>query len=884
MKDRDDDDLPLSRRPPVDEDVRREVEFHLESRVDDMVRRGMPREKALEIARSSFGDRDAVEAECRTIEKQRRTSATRADRLAAARQDVVVGWRLLRKTPGITMAAIVTLALGIGANSAVFSIVNGVLLRPLAYPDGRRLVDIMEQHDAGRGNLPWGNFLDIEAQNSSFDAMASYGSGIGTVIANGAALRVRQGSFSTRLFDVQQVRPVKGRLTGPADHVRGALPVALVTWEFWRDALGAPESLDNVHVKGSYEYAVVGVLPPGFAFDRSTQIWRPMELDEQSLSRTSHNWGVVARLKPSVSRSSAQSELSEIIGRLEKEHAPQFDGTGALVYSLQDKLYGSMRKPLYLLFAASGVVLLAACANLTSTQLARGAARSGEFAVRAALGAPRIRIIRQLLAENALLALLGTLAGLLLAVVALRALASLAPATLPIRSVEIDGWVVAFTALVGVVTTVLVGMLPAVRLSESGTNLTLREGTRGTSSAASMRAWNVLVAAEVALAVTLFTGSALLIKSFARVMDTELGFDPRSALAVTVSLPGVNYEAQSPNVAPFHDRALARIRDVPGVVSAGFANVLPLQGSNPSGGMTVDGKAPNEVGLTGYAIYRVVGGDYFEAAGIRVEQGEVFRSGRSLPPLSVVIDRSFADTEWPGQDPLGRRVRVGGMDTPRGVTEPWYTVVGVVSSVRAGSVIDGFAPTYYFDHHDRPPHRSRNVTYVVRRRENTAGLGPAITKAIHGIDPDVAVETRRLDDLVARSVAERRFTMTILATFAAVALVLAIAGIYGVISYSVAQRGREIGIRIALGATPGSVRGMVIRSAGRAVVPGLAAGTLLSLAASRSLGSLLYSVSPFDAVTLASALAVLGTAALVSSALPAFRATRVDPARTMRTE
>jgi putative ABC transport system permease protein len=884
MKDRDDDDLPMSRRPPVDEDVRREVEFHIDSRIEEMVRRGVPRDRAMEIARDSFGDRDAVEAECRTIEKERRTRATRTDRVAAAKQDLVIGWRLLRKTPGITMAAILTLALGIGANSAVFSIVNGVLLRPLPYPDGRRLVDVMEQHDGGRGNLPWANFLDFQAQNNSFEAMASYGSGVGTVIANGAALRVRQGSFSARLFDVLQVRPVRGRLTNVSEHARGATPVALVTNEFWRDVLGAPASLDGVHVKGSFDFAVVGVLPPGFAFDGSTQIWRPMELDDQSLSRTSHNWNVVARLKPGVSRAASQVELNEIVARLAKEHSPLFDGTGALVYSLQDKLYGSMRKPLYLLLAASGVVLLAACANLTSTQLARGAARSNEFAVRAALGAPRIRIIRQLLAENALLALLGTLAGLLLAVAALRVLASLAPATLPIGTVEIDRWVVAFTAIVGIVTTVLVGMFPAIRLSEAGTNLTLREGTRGTANAASMRAWNMLVAAEVALAVTLFTGSALLIKSFARVMDTELGFDPTSALAVTVSLPGVNYEALSPNVAPFHERALARLRELPGISSVGFANVLPLQGGNPSGGVTVEGKAPNEYGVTGYSIYRVVGGDYFDAAGIKVERGEVFRSGKSLPPLSVVVDRSFADQEWPGQDPIGRRVRVGGMDTPRGATEPWYTVTGVVSSVRAGSVIDGFAPTYYFDHRDRPPHRTRNVTYVVRSGDHAAGLGPAITRAIHSIDPDVAVETRRLDEVVSRSVAERRFTMTILATFAGVALLLAIAGIYGVISYSVAQRGREIGIRLALGATPASVRRMVIRSAGQAVVPGLAAGAVLSLAASRSLDSLLYDVSAFDVLTLGSAVGVLGTAALLSSALPALRATRVDPARTMRTE
>lgn len=882
MKDRDDDDLPLSRRPPVDEDVRREVEFHLDSRIDELVRRGVPRDRALEAARASFGDRDAVEAECRSIEKRRRTSATRADRLAAARHDFVIGWRVLRKTPGITLAAILTLALGIGANSAVFSIVNGVLLQPLGYPDGDRLVDVMERHDGGRANVPWANFLDLAAQNRSFEGMASYGSGVGTVITNGSALRVRQGSYSSGLFDVLRTQAVRGRLPGAADHARGATPVAVVTYAFWRDALGAPESLDGVHIKASLDFAIVGVLPPDFAFDRGTQMWRPMELDDQSLSRTSHNWGVVARLKKGVSRAAAQQELTEILERLGPEYAPDFDAAGALVYSLQDKLFGSMRKPLYLLLAASGVVLLAACANLTSTQLARGGARSGEFAIRAALGAPRIRLVRQLLAENALLAMLGTAAGLLLAVVALRVLTSLAPPTLPIGSVRIDAWVVSFTAVVGMVTTVLVGMLPAVRLSEAGTNLTLREGTRGTVGASSMRAWNVLVAAEVALAVTLFVGSALLIKSFSRVMNVDLGFDPTSALAVTVSLPGVNYEAQSPDVAPFHDRALARVRDVPGVTGVGFVNVLPLQGGNPNGGMVVEGKAPDERGATGYSIYRVVGDDYFAAAGIAVVRGDVFGSAKTLPRLSVVVDQSFADTEWPGQDPIGRRVRVGGMDTPQGVNEPWYTVVGVVSSVRAASLIDGFSPTYYFDHHDRPPYRSRSVTYVVRSRGNPSALGPAVTKAIHAIDPGVAVETRRLDDVVIRSVAERRFTMTILATFAGVALVLAIAGIYGVISYFVSQRRREIGIRLALGATPANVRRMVMRSAAQAVVPGLLAGSVLAIATSRSLATLLYDISPFDAVTLVSAVVVLGGAAILSSALPAFRATRVDPARTMR--
>jgi predicted permease len=884
MKDRDDDDLPLSRRPPVDEDVRREVEFHIQSRVEELVRGGMARDRAVALARETFGDRAAVEAECRTIEKRRRTSATRADRLAAARHDLIIGWRVLRKSPGITMAAIATLALGIGANSAVFSIVNGVLLRPLPYADAGRLMDVMERHDDGRGNLPWANFLDLRGTNRSFDGMAAYGSGVGTMITKGSAIRVRQGSFSAGLFEVLRTTANRGRLPGAGDHMRGATPVAVVTYEFWRDMLGAPESLEGIHVKGSHDYAVVGVLPPGFSFDRGTQVWRPMELDDQTMSRTSHNWSVVARLKPGITRSAGAGELTDILKRLATTYAPDFDAESALVVPLQDKLFGSMRKPLYLLLAASGVVLLAACANLTSTQLARGAARAGEFAVRAALGAPRIRIARQLLAENALLAFLGAAAGLVVAVIALRALVAVAPATLPIATVRIDRWVVLFTAVIGVVTTVMVGMLPAARLSDADTNLALREGSRGTSGVASMRAWNLLVAAEVALAVTLLVGSSLLLKSFARVMDVDLGFDPSSALAVTVSLPAANYESFSPAVAPFHDRALARLRAVPGITSVGFANVLPLQGTIPNGGMVVEGKAPDERGITGYSIYRVVGGDYFAAAGVKVLHGDVFSSAQTLPPRSVVVDRTFAETEWPGQNAIGRRIRVGGMDTPKGVNEPWYTVVGVVESVRAGSVIDDFEPTYYFDHHDRPPHRARNVTYLVRTSVDPVLLAPAVAKAIHAEDPFVAVESRGFDDVLARSVAERKFTMTILATFAGIALVLAIAGIYGVLSYAVAQRRRELGIRLALGATPSKVRRLVLASAAGAVIPGLAAGSVLAILAARSLASLLYGVSPSDPATLLAALTALGVAALVSSALPAIRATRVDPGRTMRAE
>ncbi|MEP6763933.1 MAG: ABC transporter permease [Gemmatimonadaceae bacterium] len=881
---RSDDDLPLSRTRAVADDVRSELEFHLRERTKELQANGMSAERAEQVARESFGDREAVEEECEQIESRIRNTRRRADRLGALRQDITVGWRVLRKQKGFSLAAILMLALGIGANSAVFSIVNRVLLQPLPFVDADRLVMLVEKHaNGGYGNLPWSNFVDLRAQSKSFDAMASYGASPTTVLGTSAPTRVIAGEVSADFFRIFSVKPMTGRLMTAEEHQFGGAPTAVVSYAFWRDHLGSPASLDGIYLRMDREYAVVGVLPSSFDFPEGNQIWVPMEQDKQSLSRTSHNWDTVGKLKATVTAVAAQKELDAILLRLAAQHGNDFDAVGSTVTGLQESLNGSFKTPLYLMLGASALVLLAACVNLAGAMLARGTARSGEFNVRFALGATRSRLIRQLVTESALLAVGGCVSGLLLAEGLLKLLTYFAPAALHVGNVHVDGWVESFALCVAVFTTVMFGLLPALRLSNSNMSIALREGSRGTSSAGRMRVWNVLVATEVALAVVLLSGSALLIKSFNKVLQNKLGFDATNVVTVQVNLPEATYLGTSPNVSAFHERVLATLRSQPGIDAVGFANVLPLSGNNPSGSLIVEGKPLDSRGQSNaYAIYRVGGGEYFSALGIQVVKGRAFRvGGKSESAPSVVVSEKFAQDQWPNGDPIGKRVKVAGMD---GGTEPWYTVIGVVANVRTNSATSPFTATYYFDHRDRPAYRSRQVTYAIRSHLNLAAIAPIVRKAVSEIDPQVPLIIGNMPANVSRSVATRRFPMLVFGAFALVALVMAIVGIHAVVSYAVAQRTREIGVRLALGATPVAVQSLVLKSALAAVIPGLVFGAAFSMAGAGFLRTLLYGVSPFDPIALIAAVAVLGVAALASSALPALRATRVDPLVAMRAE
>ena len=632
-------------------------------------------------------------------------------------QDLRLGARVLRKSPGFTLSAILTLALGIGANAAVFSIVNGVILQPLAYDHAERLVTLNERNEhGGVAPVPWPTFLDLQEQSHSFDGIAAYGSGPTTVLDNGSALRVNAGAFSAGFFKVFPLKPVLGRLPTDDERKIGASPVAVVSYAFWRDHLGAAASLDTVHILLDKPTSVIGVLPNGFDFPDGNQIWLVMEREQQSASRTAHNWEGIGRLKPGVSIADALRDLDGIYARLKPLYQPQFNGVGAELTPLQAAMTGSLRMPLYLLLAASAVLLLGACVNLASAMLARATARAPEFAVRAALGATRVRLVRQLFTESALLALLGAAAGLALAAALLKLLAFFAPAGLHVERVHVDMWVQGFALVVAALTAVLFGLLPALRLSDGGSSIAVREGARGgTAGAKRMRAWNVLVGAEVALAVVLLSGSALLIRSFANVMETRLGFDPSNVYTVELELPRFNYADSSATITAFHERLLDRLGHLTGVQSAGFANMLPLGGNFPNGGMIVEGKPLDKDGqITGYSVYRVVGGDFFAAMGIPIIKGRAFRSGdENFASPGMIVNEEWAKQEFPGEDPIGHRVQVSGMDR-KGTLEPWYAIVGVAGSVRGQTVTGPYRETYYFDYRTRPSYRSVRVKYAVR--------------------------------------------------------------------------------------------------------------------------------------------------------------------------
>ena len=885
---RNDDDLPLSGSRPVNADVHGELEFHMQQRVADLMARGRTREQATTEARASFGDRAAVEAECRAIELRRRSTKQRADRLGALWQDLRIGARVLRKNPGFTISAVLTLALGIGANAAVFSIVNGVILQPLSYENADRIVTLYERHDkGGSAPIPSPNFVDLQAQSHSFDGLAAYDNGPTTVIVHGAALRVKAGAVSAGFFKVFPLKPVIGRLPTDDERKLGASPVAVVSYAFWRDQLGAPASLDTIHIMLDKPTSVIGVLPAGFDFPEGNQIWLTMERENQSPSRTAHNYQVIGLLRAGVSVADAEREATAIYARLKPLYAPEFDGTGAQITPLQAQMTGPLKTPLFLLLAASAVLLLGACVNLASAMLARGTARASEFAVRSALGATRIRLVRQLFTESALLALLGCGAGLALAAVLLNVLGLFAPASLHVERVHVDTWVQGFALAVAGLTAVLFGLLPALRIADTNGAASMRESSRGgTAGAKRMRTWNVLVGAEIALAVVLLSGSALLIRSFAKVMETQMGFDPANVYTVSLELPSINYVDSSATIAAFHLKLLDRLGHTNGITSVGFANMLPLTGNYPNGGMIVEGKPLDPTGrFTGYSMYRVVGGDYFSALGIPVIKGRVLRNedGNFATP-GVVVNEEWVKQEYPGgEDPIGRRIKVYGMDR-EGTLEPWYAIVGVVGNVRGQTVTGPYRATNYYDYRTRPSYRSRRANYVVKSALPAAVIAPLIRREVAAIDREVPVEIKTMSDLVTQSVADRRFTMLVLGAFAAIGLLLAVVGIYAVVSYAVAQRTREIGVRLALGATAGQVRGMVLSSAMRSVIPGLAIGALLAAAAAQALRTLLYGVTPFDLLALAGAIGLLGFAAVVSSLLPAMRATRVDPLIAMHSE
>ncbi len=884
MSGRPDDPLPLSRQKPVDEDVRLEIAQHIELRTEELVGKGWTAEAAREEAIRAFGDVAGVTDECREITVRARRSQRRHEWFGALMHDVKFAFRILARSPAFAIGAILTLALGIGANTAIFSIVNGVLIRPLPYEQPELLVDILEATDnGGSADVPWANFQDWRAQSHSFDGMASYGSGVGTLLGADAPSRIRSASVSQDFFKVMRVQPAIGRLPAPDEFRRGAPPVAVVSYRFWKDRLGGARDFADRRLRADFDFQVVGVLPQGFDFPEESDLWYPLELHENASSRTAHNWSVVARLKPGITAADADRELDALTGPMRAQYLPDFDAVGGTVAPLQETQAGPLKQPLMLLLGASALLLLAACTNLASSMLVRGAARGHELAIRAAIGAGRARLVRQVFTEALLIAGLGCLAGLGVAYLLRQVLLALAPPGMaPANAPPFDWRVLGFSVLLTIFTALLFGLLPAMRMSSVRPSHAMREGTRHTGSRKSRRLWSTLVAVEVALAVTLLCGSGLLLRSFAAVTSIDPGFRADGVLTALLDLPESSYPSVEQAVA-FHDRLLAALPGIPGVVAAGVTNRLPLEGNNPSGGIQVEGKPELPMGgITGFAVYRTASPGYFDAMGMHLLSGRMLTDrDRADAPQVVVVSKSLADREWPGADPLGKRLRVVGMDG--GPVASYASVVGVVADIPHGA-ITGVRREAYWSPYSQLPARTRTMNLVVRTSGNPASVAPAVANLVHEIDPQVPLEFRTMNERLATSIAERRFTMVVLAAFAVVALLLAGIGIYGVVSYTVAQRRREIGIRIALGAEPSRVQWMVQGGAMLVIGIGVVIGGIGALAGTRLMRALLYGVEPGDPVTFVVAVVILAIVGLLASWIPARRSAGIDPAVAIRAE
>ena len=799
-------------------------------------------------------------------------------------QDLRYAVRTLTRSPGFALVALVTLALGIGANTAIFSVVNGILLRPLPYDRPEQLVWISEINTRGRPMaVAWPNFVDWRDESGSFTGLSPLSDGTTTVLGGEEPVRASVALVGQDFWKIFPVQPLRGRLTTPEDHVPGAAPVVVVSRSFWQNELGG-RALDTytLEVQGA-QVSVVGVLPDAFGFPAGAQMWTPAEPQNQSLSRSSHNWRVVGRLAPGVGLERARDEIDAITKRVvaqATDEDPDYLATGAFTVPLADEVLGDVREPLLLLLGAAALVLLVACTNLASTLLARGAARGRELAVRASLGAGRGRIVRQLLTESLLLSVLGAAAGIGLAALVVRGLRAAAPGFLPrVADVRIDGTVLLFAVAVAALTALLFGLLPARRLTGMGPGDALRSGGRGNAAATRGGVWRFLVGTEVALALVLLAGSALLVRSFRTLLSEDAGFDASDVDVIPVSLSQIKY-ASAEDDARFYDRFLSELAALPGVSAAGVLSSVPTEGA-PNGRMELDGDLDEHAD----GEYVVASAGAFEALDIPLLEGRLFdeRDGPDDAHVAVV-NRSFAQKYWPGEDAVGKSVTGGGMDNFY-QERVFARVIGVVGDVRQSGLAREPYPTVYFPYTQRPFRIRYSASVVVEAANgDAAALTSALRDRLRAADPDVPVRIRTLAGVVRASLGERRFVMMVLGGFSLTALILAGVGIFGVVSYSVARRTREMGIRVALGADPGGVLRLVMSAAMRMVAAGLVVGVVGALVLTRIMRSLLYQVSPSDPVAMVAAASLLAAAALLASWIPARVGTRVDPMITMRAE
>ncbi len=881
----------LKLAPAREVEIVDELAQHLEDCYQELLVQGVTQEEALCLALEELHGSEFLARELRPVERRNAPepislgAVGRSSMIAGVWQDLRYGARSLRKNPGFTLIALITLILGIGANTAIFSVVNAVLLRPLPYKDPEQLVWIWEvQAQQDRSQFSPAEFLDYQAQNQSFTALAAYRNMIFTLTGAGEPDQLEGLIVTANFFSLLGVEAQEGRIFQPADGLAGAPRVAVISHAYWQKRFAGDKQLIGKTLSVSGEpVSLVGVMPPGFQDDRF-QVWlNPHHIvpdwqlhsavDLLALRHTGY-LQVLGRLKPGVSIRQAQADLNTIGARLQQQY-PRATGHGASLSSLHDQVVGNVRPALLVLFGAVALVLLIACANVTSLMLARATARSKEMAIRIALGASRWQVVRQLLIESILLTLTGGAGGALLSIWGVSLLVGLKPPELPrLFAIGLDYRVFAFTLTVSLVTGLVFGLAPGLAAANPDLNSAFKDGSRS-ATPAHHRLLQLLAVGEVALAFIVLIGAGLLVSSFARLLAVSPGFDPQHLLTMRIGLTDDRYN-KGKDKARFVKELDARLATIPGVSGVAIGDDLPIEGTDSTTRIIVaDRPSSSSEDLLPVGLH-VINPTYFEALGIHLLKGRTLteRDERGTPSV-FIINRTLARRLWPTEDPLGKRIKYNSND-------PFGEVVGVVEDVKHDGLHLEPSPHLY------EPYQQNSwpfLSIALRPQLDQATLVTAVQHEVRALDPNLPVANiRTMDEVMIQSLAARRIVLMLFTLFAALALLLATIGIYGVLAWSVTQRTRELGIRVALGATARQIFQLIVGQGLKLVVPGIAIGIGGALALNRLLGKLLFGVSATDPPTFAVIVLLLTAVAFVACYVPARRATKVDPLLALRHE